>query len=245
MPKSSRKKYTAQIEWGEFEGGAIVLPICPRSKAVNGRNFRVTLEALKEKATHLHIVLCDTLDRYNVGNWVDKTDKNWGSELQALTNGNDWLKENLPVIEEHFDSFDIKRWNEVRQHPDFDKSLALMRRLYVSNSNMRQIVDNVASHYLVDKEQRQRQRDLPFNGTLEKQRSVSYLLEEFAGDTVYNKWYKGLPEVYWGFYVGDPDIFNRVNTIDPSVDLSIPPTCAVKLNRLPPPISVEHQPKLS
>ncbi len=237
MPKSSRKKYRAEIEWGSFEGNRIIVPVCPRSPGVNGRNFEATLKALGERVSHVHILLCDTLDRHNLDGTPSER------ELKAHFNGSAWLEKHLPLVREHFESYDVRRWNEVRRDPSFKPRLALMHRLYNENPEMRRAVDNVASHYLVAKQERCDRQRLPFNRELEKQNSVNYLLEEFTGDAVYNDWYEGLDEAYWGFYVGDPDIFNRLNHIDPSTDLTIPPTCAVSLNRLPAPIPAENRPK--
>ncbi len=238
MPRSSRKKYKAAVEWSGFEGSRIVIPVCPRSPGVRSRNFEATLKALSEKTTHAHILLCDTLDRHNLDG------EPWEREMQALINGNEWLNENLPLVEKYFESYDVRRWNEVRNDPSFVPRLELMHKLYERSAAMRRVVDNVASHYLVAKEERSARQELPFNYEQEKQRSVHYLLEEFTGDAVYNDWYGDLHEAYWGFYVGDPDVFNRLNDIDPSIDLSIPPTCAVHLNRLPSPLSAENTPKL-
>ncbi|GEM_PF-1625229 len=239
MSRRSRRKYFAGIEWGDFEGDRIILPVCPRSQAVNSRNFEATVMALAERVNHVHVLLCDTLDRYN----LEGTPK--AKEVRAHIHGSRWLDLHLPVIEEHIGSFDVRRWDRVRGDPGFDPRLQLMHRLYAQNADMRRIVDNVASHYLVAKEKRFTNKGLPFNYEIEKQNSVCYLLEEFAGDAVCNEWFGGLPEAYWGFYVGDPDIFNRVNTLNRAIDLTIPPTCAVHLNRLSPPLRVEHTPRVA
>jgi len=237
MPR--KKKYNAAIDWGDFEGDAIVLPVCPRSQGVKGRNFLATLQALSERVDHVHILLCDTLDRHNLEGTAQER------ELQAHMNGSAWLEENLPLIKAHFKSFDVRRWDDVRRDPSFERRLSLMHKLYEQSAAMRRIVDNVASHYLVAKEERLARKELPFNREIEKQNSVRYLLEEFAGDAVYNEWFGNMHEAYWGFYVGDPDSFNRVNMIAPSIDLTIPPTCAVHLNRLPLPIPAENTPKVA
>ena len=70
-------------------------------------------------------------------------------------------------------------------------------------------------------------------------RSSSYLVEEFAGTAVYASWFPGVPEAYWGVYVGDHRIFNQINTVDPSVDLSLPRTLAIYLDALDPPVAGE------
>ena len=102
---------------------------------------------------------------------------------------------------------------------------------------MRAIIDRIADYYLVAKAERARRTGLPFNEAQEQQKSARYLIEEFAGTAVYKDWFPGLPEAYWGVYVGEVDVFNRLNTVDPSVDLSLPLTLPVSPNRLPAPVA--------
>ena len=232
MPNRRKKKYLAQIDWKDLDWGEIILPICPRSPGVRGRNFAATIEALSERVTHAHVILIDTLDRYNL--YGQEQDP----ELLARINGQDWLAESQDVLDQL--SHDVTMWDEVRADPTFLSKLDLFHQLYRESAGVREAVDNVAEFYLSAKAWRSKEKSLPFNYAEEKQRSVAYLLEEFAGTSVYGSWWPNLPEAYWGVYVGRKDLFAQLNNLDSAIDLTLPETLPVHLNRLPPPVAGEQ-----
>ncbi len=218
----------AAVDWKSFDGDRIILPICARSPGAKGRNFQATVAALRGRVRHVHMILCDTLDRYNLG----------GDATAAKAAMDGWLSTALPQIAENF-TFDLKRWDDVRDDPGFMPRLALMTELYRSSPEARQAIDRIANYYIDGAEKRADKTGLPFNRLHQAERSAVYLIEEFAGTAVYGAWHPGLPEAYWGVYVGDPQIFNRCNVIDPSVDLTLPATLPVRINRLGPAIAGE------
>ena len=223
MPSRNRKRYVAHIEFGKYSGDSVIVPVCPRSPGVRGRNFEATVKALAERIDHVHLLICDTLDRHNLDSDTP--------ELDAKRNGDRWLEENLPVLEKYIQSYDLKRWDDVRNDPAYKDKLDTLKQLYLESDDVKTAIDNVASYYLVAKEERCAKKNEPFEREKEESRSVGYLIEEFAGTATYNNWYN-LPEAYWGIYVSSPDIFNMLNTVDQTVDLSLPQTIPVKLNRI-------------
>ena len=223
MPRSSRKKYNAEIDWKGYSG-PVMLPICVRSPAVRGRNLQSTLSALTERAETVHLVMCDSLDRHNVG------------EAEAMRGADIWLAEHLPLVEARFGPVSVARWNAVRTDPAFADRHALLWALYAQSRAVKSVIDQIADFYLHAKAVRAHRDGLPFNENQERHRSALYLIEEFTGTSVYKDWYPGLPEAYWGVYVEDAGLFNRLNTLDRSVDLSLAETLPVSLNRLPAPV---------
>lgn len=222
---------TAEIDWDGFKGHGIILPICARSQGVRGRNFTATLDALKGRVDTLHLVLCDALDRHNLN----------GDASLAVAKADAWLDENL----DHMRGFkiDIKRWADVMADPSFAARHDTMKRLYDGAPPVRAAIDRISSYYVQSKRERLEKAGLPFNEAIERQAAAAYLVEEFAGTAVYKDWHPGLPEAYWGVYVGDVGIFNKHNHINPAVDLSLPRTLAIHINRLPAPI-VGEKPRL-
>lgn len=222
MPRIRNK--TASVNWRGYHG-PVILPICVRSPAVSGRHFLRTLDALAERADTVRVLLCDSLDRYNVG------------EAQAMGAADQWLAVNLPHIRERFGPVSVRRWDEVRADPTFARRHAVLTALYEGNPEVRAVIDRVVDYYLTAKAERDGRTGIPFKEAQERQNSGRYMIEEYAGTAVYKDWYPGLPEAYWGVYVGEVDVFNRLNTVDPSVDLSLPVTLPVSPNQLPAPVA--------
>ena len=104
----------ASINWRGYNG-PVILPICVRSQATNGRYFLKTLDALAERADTVHVVMCDRLDRYNVG------------EAEAMRASGGWLAANLPHIRERFGPVSVHRWDDVRADPTFPRRHAVLR----------------------------------------------------------------------------------------------------------------------
>jgi len=67
-----KRNYRVEIDWSDFEGTHAVSPICVRSPAVQLRKFEETIKAIAPRVQHLHVMICDALDRYNLGD--DATD---------------------------------------------------------------------------------------------------------------------------------------------------------------------------
>lgn len=214
----------------------VILPICPRSPAVRGRNFTATVDAMIGHADPLHILLCDTLDRHNL--------QGPDALQHSLDNGDAWLADAMPHIIGRFERITLKRWNDVTQDPGFAPRLDAFNRLYDTNAAARQAVDNIASWYLSAKRDRLNKLGLSFHEATERYRSTAYLLEEFAGTATYATWYPGAPEAYWGVYVGRADLFQRLAPTSPW-SLILPDTLPVKLSRLGEPTAGESTNKKS
>lgn len=233
-----RGRVKARIEWSGFEGTSVILPICPRSPGVKRRNLAASLISLREKTDQIHLILCDTLDRHNLSG-ADTQD-------QARRNGDLWLSTGVPEIRNIFPSFnpvrDILRWDDVRADPEFSRKLSVLSTMHESSEAVRMVIERIAGLYLKKRDAYLKKYGLPFDRDREMQRSSSYLIEEFAGTSVYADWFPGVPEAYWGVYVGDHEIFNRLNTINPSIDLTLPRTLAIYLEALDPPVAGESPP---
>lgn len=222
---AARKKYHAVIDWRGYEADRAILPVCVRSPAMEGRKVAETLRALREKITSLHVVLCDTLDRWNHADSCDP-------ERESVRRADRWLAEHRETLSLHFQNHTLIRWDDVRKHPSFLPRHEEMQRLYRDEPVIGRFVDGMVDYYLERKESRLKSIGLPFNETDERQRSTAYMLEELAGDMTYGEMYKA-PRFYWGLYTADPQIFNRNGA---RIDMTFPLTCPIRINRLPPPV---------
>ncbi len=233
MPRSNRKKISAWVDWKGYDGDKIIVPACVRSPSVRGRNFEVTVKAIAERIPHAIIMLCDTLDTHNL---VGKSDD---PRKTAIENGNTWWAQMEPVVANYFQSYEIKRWQDVQADQSYHQRLDLIKRIYHTHHEIKAIVDGFARAHNLEQKIRMIQKGLPFNVEEGIQRSVAYLLDEIAGDTIYADWYPDIPEAYNGAYFADINLFNRTNDISPGIDLTIPVTIPVHINRLPAPTIIE------
>lgn len=227
------KHVTADIKWDGYEGTHIILPICARSQGVRGRNFDATLNALKGRVQTLNVVMCDTLDRHNLG----------GDAALAEEKADLWLNDNFHKIVNGGFDYTLRRWGNVMQDPTFDRRHDVMKKLYSESVDVKTAIDRISSYYVEGKRERLEKARLPFNHVQEQAAAAAYLIEEFAGTAVYKDWFPGQPEAYWGVYVGDVSVFNKNNHIDRGVDLTLPKTLEIHVSRLPAPI-VGEKPRM-
>ena len=217
MP-ARKRKVEARIDWKSYEGDRVILPVCVRSQAVRSKEFEATVQKLSERVRQVHVIMCDTLDRYNV------------PEAETLRLSAEWQKAKLPVLEHHIPDYDVHVWNEVRAASSFGERLEAMQKLYETDGRARDIVDRIADHYLTAKARRNADKGLPFDAGRERANSTSYLIEEFAGTAEYASWYPGLPEAYWGVYVGNSCAFGDERLV-------LPVTLPVSIKGLPEPVA--------
>lgn len=222
---AARKSYRADIDWRGYDGDSAILPVCVRSPAMEGRKVAATLRALSERVSSLHVVICDTLDRWNYPGAGDP-------ERQSIARADRWLEEHGKTLSAFFPTHTLVRWSDVKAHPSFAPRHEEMQRLYREEAVIRRFVDDMVDYYIERKQARYKDSGIPFNETLERQRSTAYMLEELPGDMTYGEMYKA-PRFYWGLYTADPEIFNRNGA---RIDMTFPLTCPVGINRLPPPV---------
>lgn len=233
MPKNNLKKYKATVDWRGYNGDRVIIPACVRSPSVRGRNFEATIKAVAEKVPHAIVMICDTLDAHNL------VGRSQNPKNEAIRLANIWWAEQEPVISKYFNSYEVHRWQDVQSDPSYKERLELVQKLYNMNTEVKAIIDSFAREHNLQKQKRLQNKGLPFNLTDEMQRSATYLIDEIAGDAVYREWFPDIPEAYNGAYFSDPNLFNRINIINSTIDLTIPKTLPVYLNRLPSPTIVE------
>ena len=217
MPRYRNVKAT--IDWKDYKKHEVMVPICTRSPAVRGRNVEAILEAMSPRIQTVHLVLCDSLDRYNT------KDKNL-----SIKEANDWLDLYLPIFKSRFINVTVTRWCDVMKDSTFTSRLNSLITLYDNNNDVKRVIDENVMHFIWPKMVQNGYFDIDYEEEIKN--STLYLIEEYAGTAVYKDMFPELAEIYWGIYINDVTIFNRLGNTD--IDLSLPVTLPVNINRLGP-----------
>lgn len=209
----------AKIDWNEFSGNEVILPICVRSPNVQGRNFTAMLDAVQKKVDSVCLVLCDFLDRHNLGGDADL----------AMHQSEQWKNKCLPEVYKRFSKVSVYDWLDVMNDPTFKDRHKEIRTLYRDNLTVRNIIDINVDYYVRPKMQRLvNEVGWGFDADELEETSRNYLLEEYAGTPIYKNYSNSRSQVYWGIYIEDTEAFNRYSNID----LSFPITLPVNNNRI-------------
>lgn len=198
-----------------------IIPVCHGSQDMHGKRFFSYVGAASKVYKHCHLVVCDTLDVHNMAPSNDL----WNDALEtSRAMGDRWLRKHFRFVQDSFSgNMTLVRWNDIKADPDFLSKYAEAKRLYLQSNEVKSWVDSICGMYANIAAQRQSESGFTPNFSNLFQRSLSYMLEEIAGTSVYYNWYQS-PAVYPGQYFDDPDLFNRQN---PAVNLSVPKQCSV------------------
>jgi len=226
-----KRNYRVEIDWSDFEGTHAVLPICVRSPAVQLRKFEETIKAIAPRVQHLHVMICDALDRYNLGD--DATDP----YAESLHRADVWMETHMHYIEKHIPSWDLTRWDTIAADPTYSERLQKVNELYEKNEEVRTLIDSMTDFYVVQKAARRGEQGFMFDEAKERKNSTAYLLEEMAGNIVARyEFFNDAPELYWGLYVSDTEIFKRAAGPEYKTGMIFPVTCPIRINLLPAPV---------
>lgn len=219
MSNKKVKKVKAEINWKNYGLNSCLMPICIRSPAINGSPLEATLDAMQERINQVTVIMCDSLDRYNLGGDIETSHRN----------ADKWLLENTVKFHERFEKVDVLRWDDIIADEQCQMRIAFLTGLYRSNQAVRAILDANVWCYVGPK--LQREGYFAFDVEEEFHNSISYLIEEYAGAMTYRHWFQGQSEVYWGVYINDVDIFNKAAP-NAEIDLTMTETLPVTVNRL-------------
>lgn len=219
MPEYRNVK--ARVDWQDYAGDEIILPICVRSPNVQGRNFTAMLESMVARDIRkVHVVLCDYLDRHNLN----------GDGDLALSQSLEWQKTYMKEVIALFPDVEMTTWLEILNHPTFHERHKTLYDLYLNNRTVHYAIDKNVDCYVRPKVRRLVE-EIGWEYDLGKltEDSTRYLLEEYAGTAIYKNFVNTQTQVYWGIYIQDTEVFNRHS---PEVDLKLPITLPVTNNRL-------------
>jgi hypothetical protein len=216
---SSKDNVCASIDWRDYRGCEAILGICPRSLAVRGRNLTAMLDAMTPRISAVHVVMCDYLDRYSLD----------GDGDQALALSKTWQERYFPEIRARFNRVECTDWLTLMQAEGFTERHRTLLALYEANAECRSAIISSAQIYVDAKVQRLKRDGAAFDIQSLEESSRQYMIEEFAGMALYKNFLPNAPEVYWGVYVEDIEIFHRNAG---GIDLTLPMTLPVWNSRL-------------
>lgn len=207
-----------------------MMTICPGSVEQRGDMLRATLLEIASRFNRCRIVFADTLDYWNMKrSHEDDTTALWA----ARERGRDWMRAYSGDVMDALGSrADYTPWDAIKADPSWPARRALMQELYEKspaigaefNGRVQRHTDKLTARM------EEKGRLIPPRQRLECL-SLNYELEEYTGLTI--AWARfGLSEVYPGDCIHDPQFFNRNNTADPSIDLTIPDVLSVRFTAL-------------
>lgn len=141
-----------------------------------GEKFEATLELVNRKFKCCTLMLADTLQRHNI-----QAQEGLGTDeayLESLKRCDDWLERNQAAIHNFLDiPFNVVRWNEYLDHPDFDAKLKFIDSFYRDAGFFYESVDSTVNEYM----NRGNRAELPEDRQhFLRENCLRYLLEECA-----------------------------------------------------------------
>lgn len=224
---SKRAKDRASIDWQDFSGNEAIFPVCMRSPSVRGSSLTSQLDAATKHVDKIVVVMCDSLDRHNALGVKNAAE-------YCIELADSWLQANHKEFTSRFKSVEVLRWEkDIRSHSTFQDRLDAVVALGRNESEYIAMRDAMSNYYLESKKRRfetDRQRGLAsyFDSDAAFNSSKAYLEEEFAGDMVYHELTGGIPNIYWGLYVDDFNIFKRLSK---NPQMAFPDTLGVTTQR--------------
>lgn len=141
-----------------------------------GEKFKATMQWAKHRFDKVIICVNDTLQRYN---YVYKEGISNDDAMSKSENaGREWLERNLSAIRS-IPSYEIIRWNNWLNHPDYSSESNFVHDLYHSDENVRSLIANDVMTFW---KRRQIREGAETYAEFErfKAASTAYLLEETA-----------------------------------------------------------------
>ncbi len=138
-----------------------------------GEKFRATLQTINASLRSCTIIVGDVLNRrYLQSSYPDKNSAELYNIAEKL--GDNWLLKHQSMIEQELKiPYEIFRWREFLNHPQFPQKLSEVKNLFASNYEYKTAVHNTISDFLTRKT-----NNLELKISYEE--ALEYLLEECA-----------------------------------------------------------------
>jgi hypothetical protein len=162
-----------------FSNSSCMLLISVGQPYHEGEKLSATIELVSKKFKSCTIMLCDTLQKYNLTDYLDEQQ---AYEL-SLKNGTEWLERNYMLYSKLAIPYDILRWNDIINDGDFNMSLQEIEKLYHSDTEYQETFSRTIKEYISRIANRKEKI------CLEKKYadSLIYLKEECAGMLIWAK----------------------------------------------------------
>ena len=158
-----------------------------------GGKFRATVGWVSQNFDSCAIVVCDTLQRFNLPSYYLGNENS--ARLAALALGDEWLSRNSAAIELFSIPCQITRWEEWRTHPDFQSTLNQLEYVWQQDAGLRAIIEVDVARFIRNNPLADESHAFNFEDRL--MGGIRYILEELAGLALFSRQH-GAFEVYAG-----------------------------------------------
>lgn len=217
-----------------------VMTVCPGSPDQRGQKFKATMQAAAQRLDRLVIILASDLDEHNLKRMIPANEALDFARLR----GKNWMALHAEmVIKEMGNRVKIVPMAELTTG-DFKERETLLHTLYQDGGPVTEWFDYSADLNADDLIERKLSKGVHIERWALKQNTIDYLCAEYAMKS--KSWERfGLPEIYPGMVVHDPDFFQKQNTSRPDLDLTIPTVYSIQLESKPAPSVIRgSSPKL-
>lgn len=138
-----------------------------------GANLEAIIHKINKTFLHCDIMLCDTLNRFNIMAIDDISE--YEAYKVALERGNDWLRENEQILKDLSINHRVIRWDEWLKNVNFKSKLNIVQQEFNNNPTYKKALYDTAYQYL----SRRKIHASPFASSNLEQ-CIKYLQEECA-----------------------------------------------------------------
>ena len=168
-----------------FPLSTCLMPISVGQRVHEGKKFEAVIKLINSSFKSCSILVDDTVQRHTIGIL-----NNAGSDKLyqlALAEGDAWIERSKDLFNQLTIPYDIRRWDDWYNHPDYPSSLCRVNKEYADNILFRNAIhdniDDFLTRFLIGISQAKVDSERAFNLCLD------YLLEECS---VMCLWTKGL-----------------------------------------------------
>lgn len=114
----------------KFPDSNCIVPISVGQKVHEGEKLIAVLKLLKRSFKSCTILVDDTIQKYTLA-IMDSYKKSLSEyNILAYNAGTDWLNRNKALLTENLHNFEIIRWDDFQNHPDFPNCLEKIKKTY-------------------------------------------------------------------------------------------------------------------
>lgn len=163
---------------GYIAFGSATLGVSLGNRNSEGARIKAVATWLSGRFSHVIIDLSDTLNRYNV--MADFGLSEVEAELKCRKEGDEWIKNNVPIFQKLGINFSVIRWDERLNDPNFKAEFERMKQAYTENAELRLAVNNDISAFL-----KRRGKTLDSISAEQHRLYTLYLLEEVTAHSLH------------------------------------------------------------
>ena len=163
------------IERQRFKQSSCIIPISvgQQLEVHEGEKFAATLEIVNASFKRCTLLIDDTVQRHTMRIFSSASEDVLYKE--ALLEGDDWLERNATILQNLNIEYNISRWSDWLNHPNYLSQHEIVTELYNKDHQYKQSIDTSINEYITRVLKR---RLIKFDLELAFNCCLKYLLEE-------------------------------------------------------------------